>query len=220
VNLRNQRRLASKLLGVGQSRIWISNDAKVEDFIEGAITRRDVMRSIHYGNIQVVPLRGNSRGRWRYAAQQRARRKRRGSGSRKGTATAREPRKALWIRTIRPLRERLRELRDEGRLERSSYRIFYRRAKGGMFKSRAHLDQALRASGVLKAGKPAKETRPASPPKAMKAAVPAKGARPATGKATKAPAAAREGKPAAPPKEPKPTAPAKDTAPAAPKEVK
>jgi large subunit ribosomal protein L19e len=153
VTVRNQRRLAAELLGVGRSRVWVSDEAAREAFIEGAITRRDIVRDIHFGDFGVSRARGNSRGRWRYRAAQRERGKRRGSGSRKGGSNARDPRKLAWIRTIRPLRARLRELRAAGRLDATTYRVYYLRAKGGMYKSRAHLDQSLRTAGVLKGGK-------------------------------------------------------------------
>ena len=153
MNLKNQRRMAAALLKCGETRIWISNDPGYEEHLEGAITRADVRKLISWGVIQRLPERGNSRARYRYRAAQRAKGKRRGAGSRKGGSEARNPRKRAWIRTIRPLRARLAQLRTEGRLDASTYRTFYARAKGGMFKSKAHLDQSLRAAGALKEAK-------------------------------------------------------------------
>jgi len=106
-----------------------------------------------WGDVRAKPERGNSRARFRHRARQRAKGKQRGIGSRKGAKNARNPRKRAWIRTIRPLRQRLKQLREEGRLEPATYRLFYRRAKGGMFKSRAHLEQSLRAAGAVKEAK-------------------------------------------------------------------
>jgi len=51
---------------------------------------------------------------------------------------------------IRGMRRYLRELRDSGRIEVPTYRRFYAQAKGGMFKSKSHLDQQLRAAGAIK----------------------------------------------------------------------
>jgi large subunit ribosomal protein L19e len=48
------------------------------------------------------------------------------------------------------MRRHLQELRDQGRIDVHAYRRFYRQAKGGMFKSRAHLDQQLRAAGAVR----------------------------------------------------------------------
>jgi hypothetical protein len=51
---------------------------------------------------------------------------------------------------IRPIRIRLRELRDNGTIDRTMYRALYLQAKGGMFHNRSHLDTQLRLRGVLK----------------------------------------------------------------------
>jgi len=60
------------------------------------------------------------------------------------------PKKRAWIQVIRPVRERLKELRQEGRINPSTYRKLYMQAKGGMFRSRSHLEQQLRVMGILK----------------------------------------------------------------------
>lgn len=54
------------------------------------------------------------------------------------------------MNTVRTLRARLRELKAQGRIDVAAYRRFYRQAKGGMFKSKAHLEQQLRMAGVLR----------------------------------------------------------------------
>jgi len=66
---------------------------------------------------------------------------------------ARTPQKTRWIGVIRGLRRYLRELKGQGRIDVRTYRRFYAQAKGGMFKSRSHLEQQLRASGALKEAK-------------------------------------------------------------------
>ena len=76
--------------------------------------------------------------------------KRKGPGSRKGTANARVRDKERWMATIRPIRDELKTLRDEGKITPSVYRLYYRKAKGGMFKSRRHLKQHMTAAGHLK----------------------------------------------------------------------
>jgi len=50
------------------------------------------------------------------------------------------------------MRRHLRELKAQGRIDVRTYRRFYAQSKGGMFKSKAHLDQQLRAAGVLREG--------------------------------------------------------------------
>ncbi len=148
MNLSNQRRMAAEVLKCGEQRIWIDPN-RMED-VADAITREDVKAVIRAGLIRKLPVKGQSRGRVRYRAQQKKKGRRRGQGSRKGASGARSPRKRRWIRTIRPLRAVLRELRDEGRLDPALYRKLYLRTKGGMYRSKAHLMQHLRTEGYLK----------------------------------------------------------------------
>ena len=100
--------------------------------------------------IQARQKKGVSKSNVRKAKAQKSKGRRKGHGSRKGTKKARYPKKERWMKTIRPIRERLKELRDDGKIERRTYRVFYRQSKGGMFKSKAHLEQQLKAQGVLK----------------------------------------------------------------------
>jgi large subunit ribosomal protein L19e len=60
------------------------------------------------------------------------------------------PKKANWIKTVRPLRARLRELRKEGVIDQREYRKLYRMVKGGSFRSKAHLNLYLKERGILK----------------------------------------------------------------------
>lgn len=148
MNLKNQRRMAAEILKCGENRVWIHPDY-IEDVSE-KITRSDIREAIDQGLIQSKQKKGVSKSNVRKAKAQRSKGRRKGHGSRKGTKKARFPKKRRWIRTIRPIRERLKELRDDGKIERRTYREFYRQSKGGMFKSKAHLEQQLRAQGVLK----------------------------------------------------------------------
>ena len=148
MNLRNQRRMAAQILKCGANRVWI-DPTNTED-LEDAITRADVRQAIRSGTIRRLPENAQSRGRIRHRRKQKAKGRRRGAGSRKGGTNARDPRKARWIRVIRPLRSLLRELRDGGKIDTRTYRVYYRQAKGGMFKGRVHMEQHLRAAGLLK----------------------------------------------------------------------
>src|SRR5712691_12621674 len=145
-----QRRLAASLLSIGVNRVWITTDPKVQDDILDAITRDGIRNLIRKNIIQKRPVRGVSRGRARHRAAQRAKGRRRGHGSREGALNARTPQKTRWIGLIRGMRRRLRELKKEGRIDVRTYRRFYRQSKGGMFKSKAHMEQQLRAAGALK----------------------------------------------------------------------
>jgi len=150
MNLRNQRRMAALILKCGANRVWISPD-KLEE-VQEKITRGDIREAIAKNWIQKKPVVGQSRARVRHHRRQRAKGRQRGVGSRKGATNARDPRKRRWIRVIRPIRVYLSELRAEGKIDARTYRKYYRQAKGGMFKGRAHLDQHLRAGGLLKGG--------------------------------------------------------------------
>ena len=148
MDLRMQRRLAAQLLKCGENRVYM-NPEEIEE-ISKAVTRRDVENLIRQGLIKARKKRGNSRGRIRKRMMQKAKGRRKGHGSRKGKATARLPRKRRWIQTIRPIRAYLRERKEKGLIDRSTYRRYYMRAKGGQFKSKAHLKLHMEMEGVLK----------------------------------------------------------------------
>ena len=145
-----QRRLAASILKIGVNRVYISPDPKEQENILDAITRDGIRGLIRRNVIQKRAERGVSRGRARHRAAQRAKGRRRGHGSREGALNARTPQKTRWIGLIRAMRRRLRELKKEGRINVRTYRRFYSQSKGGMFKSKAHMEQQLRAAGALK----------------------------------------------------------------------
>lgn len=147
-DLRNQRRMAAELLKCGQGRVWI--DPLHTDEVAEAVTRADVRGLIKKGLVAAKPEQGVARGRARKLAIQKASGRRKGPGSRKGAKGARDPRKRRWIRTIRPLRATLAELRESKKLTASQYRVYYMKAKGGAFRSKAHLVAHLKTDGVLK----------------------------------------------------------------------
>lgn len=148
-DLRNQRRLASQVLGVGETSVWI--DPLHAEEVAAAVTRQDVRGLVDKGFVKKLQAQGVSRGRARALALQKAKGKRKGPGSRQGSSTsaARETRKARWLRTIRPLRQTLQILRDEELIDTATYRSFYLRAKGGVFRSRPHLLSHMVTDGLL-----------------------------------------------------------------------
>lgn len=148
MDLKNQKRIAAELLKCGESRVWIDPN-RTED-VADAITRSDVRTLISSGTIAAKQKRGVSRARANYLRAQKRKGRRTGQGSRSGGKHARKPSKEMWQQTIRPIRRRLRELRDSGVIDARTYRKYYLRAKGGMFKSRPHLDSHLRTEGILK----------------------------------------------------------------------
>jgi len=148
-----QRRLAASVLGVGIHRVRISPDPAEQDNILDAITREAIRELIRRNVITKRPVRGVSRGRARRRAAQRKKGRRRGAGSRKGASNARTPGKGRWMSQIRALRAHLRALKAQSRIDAATYRRYYAQAKGGMFKSKAHLEAQLTAAGVIKEAK-------------------------------------------------------------------
>ena len=144
-DLANQKRLAAAVMKVGQSRIRIDPDRGEE--VASAVTRADIRKLVSGGVITSVQKAGVSRGRGRKLRSQKAKGRRTGPGSRKGAANARPPSK--WISRIRALRDELRTLRETGAIDASAYRDYYVRAKGGQFRSRAHMKSHMRTEGTL-----------------------------------------------------------------------
>ena len=137
-DLSAQKRLASDVLDVGKDRVWFDPESQGE--IAEAITREDIRDLVDEGTIQSKDTSNNSRGRARERSEKRAYGHGTGAGSRKGTAGARKDRKDDWTSRIRAQRRRLRELRDDGPLDRTQYRTLYNKASGGEFDSVARLE--------------------------------------------------------------------------------
>jgi len=146
-DLSNQRRLAAALLKCGEGRVWI--DPASQEELADAVTRADVRSAIKAGVIRRLAVRGTSRVRARRHAAEVAKGRHSGPGSRRGTPFSRVPKKERWMRRIRAQRDLLRELRASKKIPVAVYRTFYRRAKGGMFRNRAHLLVNLRLAGHL-----------------------------------------------------------------------
>jgi len=148
MDLTNQRRMAALVLKCGENRVWLNPDKEEE--IADCITRADIRTAIASGLIKAKQKNGTSKARARKIAIQKAKGKRKGPGSRKGTKYAIIPRKRRWISTIRPIRDELKTLRAEGKITPSVYRIYYRKAKGGVYKSRRNMKAHMISAGHLK----------------------------------------------------------------------
>jgi large subunit ribosomal protein L19e len=147
-DLSNQKRIASKVLDCGVHRVWM--DPEASEDIAVAITREDIRGLIANGTIKAVRAKGVSRGRARVRDAKRKYGHRKGHGSRKGKKGARNPRKEQWIKKIRALRKRLKELRADGSLDKTVYCKLYRKAKGGEYRSLSHLDSHLESQKLIK----------------------------------------------------------------------
>ncbi|NPA63077.1 MAG: 50S ribosomal protein L19e [Methanococci archaeon] len=143
-----QRRMASELLKCGIERVWI--DPEQLDRVKMAMSKDDIRVLIKEGVIKKKQKKGISSARVKKLKEQRKKGRRRGPGSRRGAAGARTPPKEKWMSTIRALRKTLKQLRDEGKIDRTVYRKLYRMAKGGAFRSRGHLFLYMKEHELLK----------------------------------------------------------------------
>ena len=143
MSLNSQRRLAAEVLKIGENRVWIDPDRI--DEVETAITREEIRKLIHEKAIQPRPKIGISRSRARVVHAQRKKGRGRGPGKR---SKSRVSRKQIWIRKIRTLRTRLRELREKRVVTESTYRQFYVLAGSGMFDSVSELERRIKAKGL------------------------------------------------------------------------
>jgi large subunit ribosomal protein L19e len=142
-NLTSQRRLASRILDIGQNRVWIDPD-RVED-VEGAITREEVRKLIHEKIIKSLPEKGVSRARAKTVLEKKRKGRRNGPGSRVGSGHAGVTKKDAWMLKIRSLRKKLRELKASRIITEKTYTQYYRMAGSGRFSSVADLERYLKA---------------------------------------------------------------------------
>lgn len=151
MNISAQKRIASQILKCGVNRVFI--EPEYIDDVLMCITREDIRGLIKQGIIRKRQKIGISRVRANIRHDRKIRGRARGIGKRRGNTTARTPSKRKWINTIRPLREHLKELRSENRIDVGVYRKIYLRAKGGSFKSVATMNRYLEENKLLKKSK-------------------------------------------------------------------
>ncbi|MBL7160035.1 MAG: 50S ribosomal protein L19e [Candidatus Aenigmarchaeota archaeon] len=135
----SQRRIAAQILKCGMNRIWMDPDASEK--IGKAITRRDIRGMIADGLIK-KPSQKKS--------QTVSVKKKQREGSRKGAKGARGGKKTRWLKIVRPQRRLLKELKASGDLSAGAYREIYRKIKGNVFRSKAHLMIYLKNKKLLK----------------------------------------------------------------------
>ena len=134
----SQKRLAADILKVGLGRVWV--DPEDTDIVSSAITREEIRKLIHEGSIKKVPQVGISRGRKRARQQELLAGRHKGPGKIKGSV---KHSKRRWVVRIRSIRRRLRTLRDKRFITTDVYRTLSLMAKGGTFRSAAHMDEYI-----------------------------------------------------------------------------
>lgn len=138
MSLVSQRRLAADLLKVGESRVWV--DPEDTDRVSSAITLNEIRKLIHEGSIRKLPETGISRGRKRVRRQELLAGRHKGPGRVKGHS---KQSKRRWVVRIRSIRRRLRALRGKRFITTQVYQKLFMMAKGGTFRSAAHLDEYI-----------------------------------------------------------------------------
>ena len=142
-NLTSQRRLASRIMKIGQNRVWI--DPQRLDDVETAITREEIKKLIHEKVIKSSTIKGVSRGRTKTIRGKKREGRRNGPGCQSGTGHARVSKKEAWMKKIRSLRKRLRELKSTRIITETNYRQLYMMAGSGRFGSVADMERYAKA---------------------------------------------------------------------------
>ncbi len=145
-DLSSQRRLAAQILKIGQNRVWI--DPERMDDVEGAITREEVRKLIHEKIIDSLPEKGVSRSRAKTIREKKRKGRRSGPGSITGAGYAKVTKKEAWMKKIRSLRRKLRELKASRIITEATYSQYYRMAGSGRFQSIAELERNLKANDL------------------------------------------------------------------------
>ena len=150
MQITNQKKMAAQLLKCGVHRVWINPSYLAQ--VAQSVQKEDIREAIDNGWIKAKAIKGTSRVRALKRASQKQKGRRKGQGKRSGTANARNPRKQRWMATIRAQRRTLKEMREEGILERSQYRHYYLKAKGGSYRSISHMKAQMGVEGISLGG--------------------------------------------------------------------
>lgn len=133
--------MAADILGCGKKKLWLDNN-EIER-LNGATTRDQIRQLIQDNVIIMKQDKHTSRGRLRKRLAAKKKGRHMGPGKRFGTANARMPRKELWMKKIRAMRKMLKEMRANGEITKEDFRVFYKQAKGHLFKHRFHMKDSI-----------------------------------------------------------------------------
>ena len=146
MQITNQKKMAAQILKCGVHRIWIN--PSYLDQVAQSVQKEDIREAIDSGWIKAKAIKGTSRVRALKRQEQRLKGRQKGHGKRSGSANARNPRKQQWMATIRAQRRTLKDLREDGTLKNSQYRHYYLKAKGGTYRSIAHMKTQMGVEGI------------------------------------------------------------------------
>jgi large subunit ribosomal protein L19e len=176
MSVKTVRRIAARVLKVGESRIKIKPD-EVKRAAE-ALTTDDVRTLIREKVVWAERVKGVPRIRARLKHRKKKQGRRGSAGSRKGAKHAGCTKKDLWKAKTRLQRRTLKDLKDKKALKEGVYRKAYSMIKGNAWRSRAamlaHFEDAkwfAKAKKAVKKKAAPKAAPPEAPPKAPEAPV-------------------------------------------------
>jgi large subunit ribosomal protein L19e len=130
MNLKNKKLLASKVLRVGKKRIWFDSSRLSE--IQEAITKQDIRDLFTAKAILIKPIKGRKTVV--------KRKTRRGPGKIKRTI---KNRKQTYVKITRKLRNYIKELKKQGKINDEEYKEIRKKIKMRTFRSKAHLKENI-----------------------------------------------------------------------------
>jgi len=144
---KNQKRIAASILKVGINKVWLDPSKLAE--IKEAITRKDIKSLIGTKAIKAKPKIGQSKFRARKIKKQKSKGLRKGKGSRKGSRTARLPRKKEWMNKIRSQRKLIRSLKEKKLIKNKDCRNLLKKAKSGVFRNMKHIKLYIKENNLI-----------------------------------------------------------------------
>jgi len=160
MSVHTARRIAAKILKVGENRVRIKPDEVAR--AAQALTADDVRQLIRDKIVWAVPVKGVPRIRAKIKHAKKKAGRRSGSGSKKGAKFSRISAKAQWMARVRSQRALLRELREGKQLKDGVYRDAYLMIKGNAFRSKGAMVAHLKDAKLLKADAAPKPAAPAA----------------------------------------------------------
>jgi len=148
MRLTSQKRIAGSVLKCSVKRIHF--DPEHLNDIKEAITKQDMRELINANIVQKRQIKGISRARANKILKQKRKGRKKGYGSRKGTKTARLPRKEAWMAKIRAQRNYIKTLREKKKIDTALFRDLYMKSKGGYFRNVRHIQFYLTERGIIK----------------------------------------------------------------------
>ena len=154
MNLRSQKQLAARALGVSKSRVkFDTSTPENKKALSEIISREGVKELLGDKIITKIPKKGISRTCANHFLAQKKKGRMAGHGNRKGSANARFNDKSKWMIKIRALRTLLKSFKDEERLDTKDHRDLYRKAKGNFFRNKRHMLLYISQNNLLKEAK-------------------------------------------------------------------